>query len=123
MTTTEQRTLALGRANDKRARMSALKQRLRTERGALAGVLLDPPDELAHMPVIDVVRLAWGLRASRSLERLGRLALRDGVNLMMPLGHSSARTRSWLAEHASWNWMAGQAYTRRYVVVADGEAA
>src|SRR4051812_4057006 len=104
MTGREQRAAALAAANDKRLRIAALRRRIISERGALQDVLRDPPDELADWPLIDVVRLSYGKRTTVSMQQLGRLALRDGVNLMMPLGRASLRSREWLAGHASWHW-------------------
>jgi hypothetical protein len=115
---TEQRMAALEVANSKRLRKAELRRRLVSERGALRDVLLDPPPEFAHMPIIDVVRLAQTSRAAKSLQRLGRLAVRDRVNLLMPLGSASLRTREWTAEHAQWKWYPAGQSTRRQVAVS-----
>jgi hypothetical protein len=114
-----QRLAALELANDKRTRRAELRRRLAAERGALREVLMDPPPELEGVPIIDVVRLAYGSgRASKSIERLGRLAVRDRMNLLMPLGKASVRTREWTAEHAEWHWVPVGSSTRRQVVVS-----
>lgn len=103
MTTLEQRRAALELANEKRLRIADLRRRIRTEHGALEDVLLNPPEELAGIPIIDIVRYAYDNRPAKTAERLGRLAIRDGVNLLMPLGRASARTREWTAEHTVWH--------------------
>ena len=115
-----QRTLALERANEKRLAMADLRARLVSERGALADVMLNVPAELERMAIVDVVRLAYGKRSARSIERLGRLAVWDGVNLLMPLGEASERTRRWVAERAVWHWTGGEGTKARpFVRVHD----
>jgi hypothetical protein len=115
----EQRMAALEVANSKRLRGAELRRRLASERGALREVLLNPPAEFQHLAIIDVVRLAYTRpRASKSIERLGRLAVRDRVNLLMPLGAASVRTREWTAEHAEWRWVPCGTSTRRQVAVS-----
>jgi hypothetical protein len=115
----DQRFAALELANEKRIRQAELRRRLASERGALRDVLLNPPEEFEHVAIIDVVRLAYSKgRACKSMERLGRLAVRDHVNLLMPLGSASARTREWTAEHAEWRWLSAGASTKRQVVVS-----
>src|SRR4051794_4625827 len=94
---------ALQTATERRVRIAELRRELTRDRTALRRVLADPPAELQNMAMVDVVRLAWGKRSSPSLARLGRLALRDGVNLMMPLGEASVYTRAWMARNATWN--------------------
>jgi glucose-6-phosphate dehydrogenase assembly protein OpcA len=119
MSPTEQRMIALERANEKRSRAAHLRRRLAGERGALRAVLLDPPEEFAQVAIIDVVRLAYSKRSAKSLARLGRLAVRDRVNLMMPLGEASLRTREWTADHAEWHWHSHNGGMRRRVAVLD----
>jgi hypothetical protein len=102
--TVTQRDLALKAATEQRMRISSIRRRARSGDLTLNELILDPPDELAHMPCVDVVRLT--LRSHHStagLQRLGRLAVRDGINLLMPVGGTSARTRAWIAEHADWH--------------------
>ena len=112
---------ALNMANDKRARITELRHRIASNRAALDEVLLDPPEALERMAIADVVRLAYSQRSGAAMERLGRLALRDGVNLMMPLGRASLRSREWVAEHAAWRWASCEA-PRRGIVVEDRAA-
>lgn len=97
--------MALEAANAKRARMTAIRRQAREGRHGLEALLLDPPPEIARLPMIDVVRMSRSGSASRTaMERLGRMALRDDVNLMMPIGRASVRTRRWVVEHALWNF-------------------
>jgi hypothetical protein len=100
----DQPTQALQVANAKRIAMAALRRRLRTERGALADVMLNPPAVLENVAIVDVVRLAYSKRSGRMMQLLGREACRDNVNLLMPLGCASLRTRRWVAEHAGSHW-------------------
>jgi hypothetical protein len=108
----EQRMAALQTATERRVRLAELRRELTRDRTALRRVLADPPPELANMAMVDVVRLAWGRRSSPSLARLGRLAVRDGVNLMMPLGEASVHTRAWMARNAIWNHTPSRARER-----------
>ena len=105
MSPATQRQKALVVANARRSEVAALKRRLATENGALEDILRDPPEALHRMFIIDVVRLSRATRSNvKAMQRLGRLAVRDGVNLMIPLGQASTRTREWTIAHARWNW-------------------
>jgi hypothetical protein len=103
----EQRAAALSLANQRRTTRAQLRRRISTGDLTLAAVLEDPPDELRDLIILDIVRIARGSRHSARyvawLERMGRAAIVDGVNLMMPLGRASQRTRDWVAVYASWN--------------------
>lgn len=95
----------LAAAQSMRLRIAAIRRRALDREITLAEIMADPPSELAHWACVDVIRLTrvQGLkRSTAGLERLGRLAIRDGINLLMPLGRSSATTREWIAEHAGW---------------------
>lgn len=123
MTTTEQRDMALVLANEQRAAVAELRRRVARERGALEDVLMNPPDVLAQWPVVDVVRMTYSQRSSKALARLGQLAARDRVNLLVPLGMASERTRVWAVEHVAWHWCASSSHARRSICVTDGEPA
>lgn len=100
--TVEERDRRLRLANDKRLRVAALRQQMRTGQVTLTQVLMDPPEELSGYTILDVLRFPRSTdryQGSAGLTRLGRMALRDGVNLAIPLGEASARTRAWAAEH------------------------
>lgn len=105
MTPAEQRAVALRRANARRIELAGLRRMARQDPTLIAAWLLDPPAALADVAVVDVVRLpsdrsTAGARVT--IERLGRLAARDGINLFVRLGRASTRTRTWVAEHAVW---------------------
>ena len=119
---TEQRTKALECAMDKRRAMADLRARLASERGALADVMRDPPDAVSRMLVVDVVRMAHSQRSTEALRRLGHLAVRDGVNLLVPLGGASLRTREWVAQHAAWQWVPSPSGIRRRLRVIPDAA-
>jgi hypothetical protein len=121
MSPDEQRMKALQRADAKRIALADLRARLRSERGALADVMLDPPELLADVAIVDVVRLAYGKRSARSLQRLGAMAAQDRVNLLMPLGSASLRTREWVARHAMWHWTSSANWGRTRLAVAVTE--
>jgi hypothetical protein len=108
-------------ANAKRLRMAALRRYLRTETGALEDILRDPPAEFEDWPLIDVVRLGYNKRGSVACERLGRLAVRDGVNLLVPLGRASLRSREWIIKHARWWWTPSTSGRARCYVHVDDE--
>lgn len=74
--------------------------------------LLMPVDPaIANLALAEVVRMQWSSsrrRALPTLEELGRLALRDRVNLMMAAGRASGYSRAWVVEHGS-KWAPSQA--------------
>ena len=95
-----QRQAALRLANVIRLEVSAVKASLRSGALTLTDVMLDPPAVLADALLIDVIR--WTRtkqRRPRSIEEIGRRAVKDGVNLMLPVARASTRTRAWVAEH------------------------
>lgn len=107
MTVAEQREAARLSANDKRRAVAATRQRLQSGTLTLADAMSNPPDELLRYPLIDVIRFTRrSLRpGGGSFVAIGRQAIRDDVNLMVPLGRASARSRAWVAEfgtHGQW---------------------
>jgi hypothetical protein len=105
---TQQRHAALHLANSRRHQIALTKQRLRTGDLPLATVMRTQPELLADVALIDIVRWAYVVaKRPRAIERLGRQAVIDGVNLMVPLGRASARSRAWVAQHALRNWRPG----------------
>lgn len=109
MTATEQRDSARQMANDKRRRLAILKRGLRNGTITLSEVMMDPPEDLLRYPLVDIVRFSGrqGHPLGRSVTTLGRLALRDRVNLMVALGDASARSRAWVAEQGTQQWRRG----------------
>ncbi|MBA3688438.1 MAG: hypothetical protein H0W81_06390 [Chloroflexi bacterium] len=97
-----QRDLALAIANAKRIERANLRKRVRASREGLTEVLLDPPACIDSMLLIDVVRMGFTTNGA-AIQRLGRFAARDRINLMVPVDKSSQWTREWVAEHAEWN--------------------
>lgn len=67
---------------------------------ALADVLADPPDCLQQTILLDLLRMARGIGATK-LRLLNLRAMRDRVNLATPLGQTSERSRRWLADELS----------------------
>ncbi len=109
MTVVDAKLVALGMANESRMAKAGVKARLRSGSLSLADVMNDPPPELARALLIDVIR--WTRSYGRggrgpAIEALGRHALRDHVNLMVPLGEASQRSRTWVAEHGYYWWQA-----------------
>ena len=117
----QQRAAALAAANTRRHRLAELRRQARTGQAGLTGLLLDPPVELRDVLLVDVVRMSRSQRMSSGIARLGRLAVRDGINLLIPLGQASQRTRAWVAEHACWHMipMAGTTRGRLELRVTD----
>jgi hypothetical protein len=104
VTATEQRRAALEIANERRAAVAAYKRALRGGELPLAQVMLDPPADLAEVPLVDLARWSRGqARNNAWFVRMGQAALRERVNLMLPLGRASVRTREWVAEYAGWH--------------------
>lgn len=91
-------------ANERRIALADLRGSCKLNPELLAVVLLDPPAVLHGHSVIDAVRILRGNRGGVAppwLTTLGRNALRDQVNLLVPIGRASERTRMWIAEHGT----------------------
>lgn len=95
----EQRARAIINANKRRQDLAQLRKRIKGDREYAATVFRDPPDAALDLAVVEVLVLARSAKGWRSscLGEIGGQAVRDGVNLMMPLGRASARTREWAA--------------------------
>ncbi len=97
MTTTEQRAHALRQANHIRRERADLKAAMRDGTVTLDDLLMTPHPAVVDTPLIDV--LLWRRRATRmqapALARLGERAVRDRVNLLLPVGAASERVRAW----------------------------
>jgi len=101
MTKAEQALVALEDADGTRMEQASYRRRLRSGELSVAEVLLDPPYVLRNMPVVNVLQMARSYRRGGVwLERLGREAARDNVNLCVALGKASERTRYWTAQRA-----------------------
>lgn len=86
-------------------RISAhLREDVRLGHLSLAEALVHP--RLANRMLVELVRWQWfsrGGTARPALTELGRLAVRDGVNLLQPASGASTYTRAWVVEHgAKW---------------------
>lgn len=105
MSPTEQRRMSLAAANAQRRRIAGVRRELLAGRLTLADVMDAPPVELEGVMLIDVLRMSRSSVSARqaapSLTRLGKLAVADNVNLLVPLGSASSCSRAWLAEHGS----------------------
>lgn len=88
-------------ANERRVAVAELRRHVLAGRVSLAVLLRDPPDLLAQVALIDVMAFAvTAPRAGVWRERVGRDALRDGVNLLVPLGRAGGASREWAARNA-----------------------
>ena len=95
---------ALALANRSRLARADWRKRLAGDRDLLVRVLLEQPDALADVWLIDLLRWSRSTRPSANkcdtMPRLGARAVRADVNLLMPLGRASLRSREWLAADA-----------------------
>lgn len=96
------RDRALALANGRRLEIRQLREQVSAGEVTLAELMQDPPAAIEHWACIDVVRLKWTRRTNTSLEKLGRLAVRDGINLLLPMSRASKETRAWIAAHVTW---------------------
>lgn len=98
---TAQRTRALRAANEARVTQRAWRLHVRSDRDALRAVLLDPPAEIHHVTVLEVLGWARAAKCLRSptMRSLNGLAVRHSVNLLVPLGEAGEHTRTWAATH------------------------
>lgn len=88
------RLAGLERAHAKRSQISVIRQALRRGEITLEDVLLDPPEVLASVPLLDVLQMDRD-RDTRSttMWKLNGAAVQEGVNLMLPVGRASEQTR------------------------------
>jgi hypothetical protein len=86
---------------ERRSARTELRRDLRNGTVTLQQAMADPPPELEKVLLVDVLRMVRSKRSrsSASMAVLGRRAVHDGVNLMLPVGKASAWTREWVAEH------------------------
>lgn len=88
---------------DKRWRQqlrARLKRELRSNRDGLRLLFEECPPEVEHLTVAELCAYARSGRWSApSMELVGREAAKAGINLFIPLGRASQRTRQWAAEH------------------------
>ena len=99
-----QRQRALVAGNARRAAVAQLRRALQADPPSIRDVLLNPPEMLAGMLLVDVVCLPCGGRRPRTavLMQLGRRAIDDGVNLLAPLDRATPSARAWVAANAVW---------------------
>lgn len=83
-----------------RGQRAKIRRKLQTDPRALHRVVLNPPECLHRVPVVDVLRWCCASRSNQSIVRIGAMAARDRINLLVELGNASERTRTWVTEHA-----------------------
>lgn len=101
-TVTPQPLVALVSANAKRDRIATLRHDILAGKITLQEVLQRRPPELAAWPIVDVLRLGYRKRSVSAITALGRRAVRDDINLLVPLGEASRHTLQWVAANARW---------------------
>lgn len=97
-----QRQLATERSAAKRRAKAEIRRAVRAGEMSLAEVLLDQPPCMTTVRLLDLLDLVPNL-GPRVITTIGRRAVRDGINLAVPLGHASSRSRVWLVEHGRRN--------------------
>ena len=104
---TVQQQDAFGRSAAVRRERAALRADLVTGRVRLADLMNDPPPVLDGVTFEEVLRWMRATRSLHSIAVIGRWAARDRINLLQPIGGSSAATRAWVAKHGEWHWRRG----------------
>jgi hypothetical protein len=100
----KQRREALQRANKVRSELCECKRRMRSGDLTLTDVVTNQPAPLRNIPLVDIIR--WTMRTpGPTLTEIGKRAVRDNINLMVPLGRASALSRAWVAEHGTYRWL------------------
>ena len=96
MTPSEQRTQALANALTARQHTYRLRDQIQAGTVSITTILTSPPPEIHRLTLLDVMAMTRP-RAQRSRwqENLGHAAVRDGVNLLAPMGRLSQRDREW----------------------------
>lgn len=97
-----QRTAALKSANQRRIAMAGIRSDLRKGSIDLASILNDPPADLEDTLLVDLLRwAAKDRRAPSRMTALGRKAVNENINLLLPISKASIRTRSWVIDNGS----------------------
>lgn len=95
--------VALSIADSVKRERSRLRHEARERPELLEDLLTSPPASVATMPVVDLLRLVSGYRATRALTVIGRRAANDGVNLMLATGlPASKAARDWCLRNVEW---------------------
>lgn len=98
-----QRHDALVRANHKRVTRAFYKKCVLDGRVNARDLVLDPPVELHGMTLLAVLSMTKAKRMNCGVwsEKLGKAALRVGVNLLVPVERASTASREWAADHVA----------------------
>lgn len=99
---TDQRDQARATANAKRLAVATLKRDIQAGRRSFADVVMDPPAETHGLLLIDLIDMTRRTRRGAGLATIGRLALRDRINLLEVVERSSTRERVWVAQHGTY---------------------
>jgi len=101
--TAAQRLAALQSANELRSVRAELRRQAEEDPSLVAEWILDPPDALRKMSLLDVLMLPSKNGARPALvARLGLLAVSAHVNLLASVEHAPWRYRAWLNDNARW---------------------
>jgi hypothetical protein len=108
------REQALEIANDRRVALADLRRSVRDGVLTLGDVLLPVHPLVVSIDLVDVVRWQYRDRwaGCAALERLGRRAVEERVNLLMRAGRASETSRMWVAQnggHSKPAWAAKRA--------------
>jgi hypothetical protein len=103
-TAVPQHLQALERAQHVRLVQAARKREAYQSPATVRAWLHEPPDDLRTAPLLDLIQ--WtrsrGRRRHPSIVHVNAEAVRAGVNLLVPLGRASQRSREWVSEHGMW---------------------
>lgn len=103
-TSIEAVTAALHRGNGFRLNAAELRRRVAAGEVTLEQILLDPPEYIHGLLLLDAVRkyrtgARNAARSTRFIEAMGRRAMLEGVNLCVPVGRASLTSRRWVIEY------------------------
>lgn len=91
-------------AHQRKREKGAIRRSLLSGELTLAELMADPPVVLRNATLADILwmRRRDAARRHSSMIALGERAMRDGVNLMIPLSMASARSRAWVAANGDY---------------------
>ena len=103
-----QRDAALKNANAKRTEIADVRRRARRNPQFVVDTLMAPPECVHHITVLELLTMARvnGMRAD-AIEHVGGRAVEDDINLLVPLGRASTRTRYWACVNGL-EWVQGR---------------
>lgn len=90
------------RARTFKAARREVRAGLRSGTLTLKEVMREQPEAITDLALIDIIRMTRCRRNGPVMQEIGRRAVRDNINLMVPLGKASVSSRAWVARNGTY---------------------